>query len=61
MQTELSKIVQNSEESQVSLYERSVSIKKGLRKFCIGLKLLSPLPPLIARFYAYGCKYVQFL
>jgi len=34
MQTELSKFVQNSEKSQVFLYEKIVSLKKVYWKIC---------------------------
>jgi len=41
MQTELTRIVQNSKENQVFLYEnctteKSAHLKKGLQKFCVG-------------------------
>jgi len=42
MHTELSKIVQNLEESQVFLYEESVCSRKSRGKFYAGSKLLSP-------------------
>jgi len=38
----LSKIVQNSEESQVSLYWKSVFQKKGLWKFGLGQNIIEP-------------------
>jgi len=44
MQTELSKIVQNSEESQVLGTKKRVP-KKGLYKFRLGQNIVEPPPP----------------
>jgi len=52
-QTELSKIVKNSEESKVFQFEKKACLKKTLKVLC-WVKIVELPPLLITKFYVYG-------